>query len=77
MKIVNFEHQGAGRLGVVDGDSVVDLKLAAPDLPADLLALINMGDAGMAAAKKAVAAAKPEHKRPLRSEEHTSELQSH
>ena len=65
MKIVNFEHQGAGRLGVVDGESVVDLKLAAPDLPADLLALINLGAAGMDAVKKAVANAGADQKRPL------------
>ncbi|MSQ52344.1 MAG: FAA hydrolase family protein [Betaproteobacteria bacterium] len=64
MKIVNFEYQGAGRLGVLDGDSIVDLKLAAPELPSDLLALINLGEAGMAAAKKAVAAAKADQKRP-------------
>src|SRR3990172_7148799 len=65
MKIANFSHQGVARLGVVDGDSVVDLKLAAPDLPGDLVALINMGNAGFDKVRAAVKAAKPEHRRAL------------
>ena len=65
MKIANFTHQGMARLGIVEGDSVVDLKLAAPDLPADLVALINMGNAGFDKARAAARGAKPEHRRPL------------
>jgi hypothetical protein len=65
MKIVNFTHQGLARLGVCDGDSVVDLKMAAPELPGDLVALINQGEPGWAAAKKAVASATPAQRRPL------------
>ncbi|OGA28190.1 MAG: 5-oxopent-3-ene-1,2,5-tricarboxylate decarboxylase [Betaproteobacteria bacterium RIFCSPLOWO2_02_FULL_65_24] len=67
MKIVSFTHQGGARLGVCDGDTVVDLKAAAPDLPADLIALINMGEPGWAAVKKALASASPEQRRPLSS----------
>jgi acylpyruvate hydrolase len=63
MKIVNFSHQGTQRLGVVDGDSVVDLKAAAPDLPSDLVALINMN--GFDKARAAAKSAKPEHKHAL------------
>jgi acylpyruvate hydrolase len=63
MKIVNFSHQGTQRLGVVDGDSVVDLKAAAPDLPSDLVALINMN--GFDKARAAAKGAKPEHKLAL------------
>src|SRR3954468_3661237 len=63
MKIVNFLHQGKQHLGVVDGDSVVDLSAAAPDLPADLVALINMN--GFAKAAAAAKNAKAEHKKPL------------
>ena len=67
MKIVNFSHQGLSRLGVMDGDNVVDLTMAAPELPADLIALINLGDAGFAAAKKAAANAAAAYKKPFSS----------
>lgn len=63
MKLVNFLHQGNQHLGVVDGDSVVDLKAVAPDLPSDLVALINMN--GFAKAAAAAKGAKPEHKKAL------------
>ena len=46
MKIVAFEGQGGPRLGVVDGDYVVDLQAADPEVPADLGELLakNNGD---------------------------------
>lgn len=65
MKIVSFQHQGLNRLGVVDGDSVVDLKLASPDLPGDLVALINMGEWGRSAVKRAVSVASADQRRSL------------
>ncbi len=36
MKIVAFEGQGGPRLGLVEGDQVVDLQAADPNLPSDL-----------------------------------------
>ena len=36
MKIVAFEGQGGPRLGVVEGDQVVDLQAADPKVPGDL-----------------------------------------
>ena len=36
MKIVGFEKDGASRLGVVEGDSVVDLQAVDPRIPGDL-----------------------------------------
>jgi 2-keto-4-pentenoate hydratase/2-oxohepta-3-ene-1,7-dioic acid hydratase in catechol pathway len=65
MKIANFMHQGLARLGVVEGDSVIDLGLAAPDLPSDLIALVNLGQAGFDRARAAARSAKPEHRRAL------------
>jgi len=65
MKLVNFSQQGVARLGVVEGDAVVDLKLAAPELPADLLGLI-LAD-GFDRARAAAKNAKPEHKKALSS----------
>jgi acylpyruvate hydrolase len=48
MKIVAFEGQGGPRLGVVDGDQVVDLQAADPKVPRDLGEWLakNNGDAG-------------------------------
>ena len=33
MKLATFTHSGTTRIGVVDGDEVVDLSAAAPELP--------------------------------------------
>jgi acylpyruvate hydrolase len=48
MKIVAFEGQGGPRLGIVDGDQVVDLQAADPKVPKDLGEWLakNNGDTG-------------------------------
>lgn len=57
MRIVSFELAGAARLGVVCGDAVIDLALAAPELPHELGALLRRdGLAAAAAAAKAAPA---------------------
>ncbi len=53
MRLVTFDQNGAARLGVCVGDSVVDLSKAAPDLPRDLVAMIRAGKDGFAAAERA------------------------
>jgi len=58
MRLVAFEHQGAPRLGVVDGEAVIDLADAAPDLPRELAALLRR-EGGLAAAGAAAKSAKP------------------
>ena len=40
MKLVSFETAGETRIGIVSGESVIDLAIAAPDLPRDMPALI-------------------------------------
>lgn len=73
MRFVRYERSGAPRLGVLDGDSVVDLLDAAPaGTPVSLLAafsdmtlLIAAGDAGIAAARTALAAADKSARQPL------------
>lgn len=65
MRIVAFEHQGAPRLGVVDGDAVVDLAEAAPDLPRELGALLRR-EGGLAAAAAAAKSPKPAARRALK-----------
>ncbi|MFN2376624.1 MAG: Rv2993c-like domain-containing protein, partial [Candidatus Binatia bacterium] len=56
MKLATFTYQGATRIGAVVGDEVADLTSAG--LPATMLALLEGGDAAMAAARAAVAKAK-------------------
>jgi len=57
MRLVTFDRNGAARLGVCVGDSVVDLSKAAPDLPRDLVALIRAGKNAFSAAERAAKAA--------------------
>ncbi|HVH18738.1 MAG TPA: fumarylacetoacetate hydrolase family protein [Myxococcota bacterium] len=58
MKLCTFVAGGAHRIGVVDGDAVVDLSDAAPDLPREMTALLAAGDAALARAASAVKSAK-------------------
>lgn len=50
MKLVTFTHQQATRIGLVQGDSVVDLAAAAPDLPREMVAFLEAGDPALEAA---------------------------
>ena len=54
MRILAFDKSGNPTLGVRRGDEVVDLSVAAPDLPGDLPALLAGGDDAMAYAKSAI-----------------------
>jgi 2-keto-4-pentenoate hydratase/2-oxohepta-3-ene-1,7-dioic acid hydratase in catechol pathway len=56
MKLVTFHHGGTTRIGAVDGDAVVDLTAAAPDLPGEMVAFLEAGPAALAAAHAAVGA---------------------
>jgi len=65
MRLVTFDQNGAARLGVCAGDSVVDLTKAAPDLPRDLVALIRSGKDALAAAERAAKSAPAAAQVPL------------
>jgi len=65
MRLAAFEHMGTARLGLLDGDNVIDLAEAAPDLPRDLAGLIRAGAAGFAAAAQAVRTARPSSRHKL------------
>jgi 2-keto-4-pentenoate hydratase/2-oxohepta-3-ene-1,7-dioic acid hydratase in catechol pathway len=52
-----FEKFGKPTLGVVDGDTVIDLSLADPSLPHDLPGLMTAGDGTIAKVKTAIATA--------------------
>jgi len=58
MRLCTFLRAGGARVGVVDGDHVVDLAAAAPALPRDLVALLAAGPAALALAKSAAASAR-------------------
>lgn len=53
MKLVTFSQSGSTRIGILDNDAVVDLSVAAPDLPTEMLAFLEAGDTALEAAKQA------------------------
>ncbi|MDX1649630.1 MAG: fumarylacetoacetate hydrolase family protein, partial [Myxococcota bacterium] len=53
MKLATFTESGRTRVGVVLGDRIADLAVAAPGLPGDLLALLEAGPAALAEAERA------------------------
>jgi 2-keto-4-pentenoate hydratase/2-oxohepta-3-ene-1,7-dioic acid hydratase in catechol pathway len=57
VKLCTFEHDGALRAGVVMEEAVVDLSVAAPDLPRDVPALLAAGPDALARAQRAAAGA--------------------
>lgn len=54
MKLVTFTQGNATRIGVLDGDSIVDLSVAAPALPREMCAFLAAGAAALATAKQAL-----------------------
>ena len=57
MRVVSFLHDGKQRIGCPDGDQIIDLSVANPELPTDLLSLLEAGPEAMAQAKAAAAGA--------------------
>ncbi len=55
MKLATFTHEGMTRIGVVKGDEIVDLPAAAPDLPRDMVGLLELGPEALTAAHAALA----------------------
>lgn len=53
MKLATFTQAGTTRIGVVDGDAIVDLAAAAPDLPTEMCAFLAAGTAALATARQA------------------------
>jgi len=56
MKLATFTHSGSTRIGVVDGDQIVDLSAAAPTLPSEMVAFLEAGDSALEGARSALAA---------------------
>jgi 2-keto-4-pentenoate hydratase/2-oxohepta-3-ene-1,7-dioic acid hydratase in catechol pathway len=55
MKLVTFTHRGSTRIGVVDGESIVDLMTAAPTLPREMTQLLAAGEAALGEVRAALA----------------------
>jgi 2-keto-4-pentenoate hydratase/2-oxohepta-3-ene-1,7-dioic acid hydratase in catechol pathway len=53
MKLATFTHQGRNGIGVVDGQTIVDLAAAAPELPRDMIELLAAGSAALDRARQA------------------------
>jgi 2-keto-4-pentenoate hydratase/2-oxohepta-3-ene-1,7-dioic acid hydratase in catechol pathway len=53
MKLATFTDSSGTRVGVVQGDGIVDLASAAPDLPREMTALLGAGPDALAAAARA------------------------
>ncbi len=56
MKLVRFTHAGTTRVGVVDGDEVVDLAAARPSLPTDMVPFLEAGEPALQGAREAAGA---------------------
>jgi 2-keto-4-pentenoate hydratase/2-oxohepta-3-ene-1,7-dioic acid hydratase in catechol pathway len=55
MKLATFSHHGTTRIGAVDGDEMVDLAAAAPELPREMVAFLEAGREALGAAHAAMA----------------------
>ncbi len=54
MKLATYTHHHETRIGVVDDDGVIDLSQAAPDLPREMVALLEGGPAALESAQSAI-----------------------
>jgi len=58
VKLATFETQGRRRIGVVDGQEIVDLAAAAPELPTEMKAFLAAGEPALARAGEALRASR-------------------
>ncbi len=65
MRLLRFSTSAGSSFGVRQGDEVIDLGVAAPDLPRDMSALLALGDAGAQAVHDAIRRAPAHAVRPL------------
>jgi len=54
MKLATFHHAGSTRIGLVDGDAIVDLAAAARELPRDMIGLLEAGPGALQRAQRAL-----------------------
>jgi 2-keto-4-pentenoate hydratase/2-oxohepta-3-ene-1,7-dioic acid hydratase in catechol pathway len=57
MKLATFTYQGVTRIGIVNGEVIVDLTAAAPELPREMVAFLEAGKEAIERARKAASGA--------------------
>jgi 2-keto-4-pentenoate hydratase/2-oxohepta-3-ene-1,7-dioic acid hydratase in catechol pathway len=65
MRLLSFDNHGAATVGVRISDEVIDLSIAAPELPRDMISLLAAGPDALSAARQAAASAGAGARRPL------------
>ena len=53
MKLATFTHSGVTRIGVLDGEQIIDLAAAASELPTEMCAFLAAGESALEAARGA------------------------
>ena len=51
MRLVTFQQNGRPRIGIQTEEGIIDLSIAAPDLPKDMLSFLQAGDTAMKEAR--------------------------
>lgn len=54
MRLVTFSEGDATRIGILKGEQIVDLSIAAPELPREMVAFLEAGDGAMTTARNAM-----------------------
>ncbi|MDA0653756.1 MAG: fumarylacetoacetate hydrolase family protein [Proteobacteria bacterium] len=57
MRFITFKHKDGQKLGVRDGDDLIDLSRVSPDLPTELVDMIRLGPSGLDQVRTAIAKA--------------------
>jgi len=57
MKLATFTYQGVTRIGIVNGETIVDLTAVAPELPREMVAFLEAGGEALERARKAASSA--------------------
>ena len=57
MKLATFTYQGATRIGIVNGEAILDLTAEAPELPREMVAFLEAGGSALERARKAASSA--------------------
>jgi len=56
MRLVTFSEGDATRIGILKGEQIIDLSVAAPELPREMVAFLEAGEVAMATARSAMEA---------------------
>jgi acylpyruvate hydrolase len=75
MRLLSFDKHGSATVGVRIDDEVIDLSVAAPELPRDMIALLAAGPDALSAAKQAAASAGAGARRPVEGLRHLTPIQ--